>query len=95
MRLWIRAELLRLTNIRASQNRRKGDPGPEGSIGKAAMAELNKDIYSAALDLLGAEGMLFGPYADGASRAGDEHWTRSRSRSCACAPTRSRAARPR
>ena len=46
MKLWIRAELLRLTNIRASQNRRKGDPGPEGSIGKAAMAELNKDIYS-------------------------------------------------
>jgi alkylation response protein AidB-like acyl-CoA dehydrogenase len=62
MRLWIRAELLRLTNIRASQNRRKGDPGPEGSIGKAAMAELNKEIYSTAVDLLGADGMLFGPY---------------------------------
>jgi alkylation response protein AidB-like acyl-CoA dehydrogenase len=62
MRLWIRAELLRLTNVRASQNRRKGDPGPEGSIGKAAMAELNKDIYSTAVDLLGAEGMLYGSY---------------------------------
>jgi alkylation response protein AidB-like acyl-CoA dehydrogenase len=62
MRLWIRAELLRLTNVRASQNRRKGDPGPEGSIGKAAMAELNKDIYSAAVDLMGAEGMLYGSY---------------------------------
>ncbi len=61
-KLWIRAELLRLTNIRASQNRRKGDPGPEGSIGKAAMAELNKDIYATALDLLGPEGTLFGPY---------------------------------
>jgi alkylation response protein AidB-like acyl-CoA dehydrogenase len=62
MRLWIRAELLRLTNVRASQNRRKGDPGPEGSIGKAAMAELNKDIYSTAVDLMGAEGMLYGSY---------------------------------
>ena len=37
--------MLRLTNIRASQHRAVGDPGPEGSIGKAASAELNKDIY--------------------------------------------------
>lgn len=59
MQLWIRAELLRLTNIRASQNRKMGDPGPEGSIAKLAMAELNKDIYSFAVSLLGAEGMLF------------------------------------
>ena len=59
MSLWIRAELLRLTNIRASQMRKMGDPGPEGSIAKLAMAELNKDIYSFAVSLLGAEGMLF------------------------------------
>ncbi len=59
MKLWIRAELLRLTNIRASQMRKMGDPGPEGSIAKLAMAELNKDIYSFAVTLLGAEGMLF------------------------------------
>jgi alkylation response protein AidB-like acyl-CoA dehydrogenase len=57
--LWIRAEVLRLTNIRAGQRRAQGTPGPEGSIGKLAMAELNKDITSCALDLLGAEGMLF------------------------------------
>jgi alkylation response protein AidB-like acyl-CoA dehydrogenase len=59
MQLWIRAEVLRLTNIRAGQQRAKGTPGPEGSIGKLAMAELNKDIASCAIDLLGAEGMLF------------------------------------
>jgi alkylation response protein AidB-like acyl-CoA dehydrogenase len=59
MKLWVRAELLRLTNIRASQNRKMGDPGPEGSIAKLAMAELNKDIYSAAVSLMGADGMLF------------------------------------
>src|SRR3954453_12267930 len=62
MRLWIRAEVPRLTNIRASQNRKMGDPGPEGSIGKMAMADLNKDIYSAAVDLLGAQGMLYSGY---------------------------------
>ena len=59
MSLWIRAELLRLTNIRASQMRKMGDPGPEGSIAKLAMAELNKDIYSFAVSMLGADGMLF------------------------------------
>ena len=57
--LWIRAELLRLTNIRASQMRKMGDPGPEGSIAKLAMAELNKDVYSFAVSMMGADGMLF------------------------------------
>jgi len=63
MKLWIRAEILRLTNIRANQNRKMGDPGPEGSIGKSASAELNKDIYEKVVDLLGADGMLYGNYA--------------------------------
>ena len=63
VRLWARAETLRLTNIRANQMRRMGDPGPEGSIGKMASAELNKAIYECLVDLLGAEGMLYGTYA--------------------------------
>ncbi len=63
MKLWSRAEILRLTNIRANQNRKMGDPGPEGSIGKGASAELNKDVYNLIVDLLGAEGMLYGSYA--------------------------------
>ncbi|MGH9084828.1 MAG: acyl-CoA dehydrogenase family protein [Acidimicrobiales bacterium] len=58
-KLWIRAEVLRLTNIRASQLRAVGNPGPEGSIGKAMSADLNKDISSFTVDLLGPEGMLF------------------------------------
>ncbi len=63
MKLWSRAEVLRLTNIRANQNRKKGDPGPEGSIGKMASANLNKDIYAKVMGLLGADGMLYGSYA--------------------------------
>ena len=59
IKLWVRAELLRLTNIRASQNRKMGDPGPEGSIAKLAMAELHKDIYSFTVSMMGADGMLF------------------------------------
>jgi alkylation response protein AidB-like acyl-CoA dehydrogenase len=53
-RLWIEAEALRLTNIRASQNRRLGNPGPEGSIAKLMFAEVNKRIYELCVDLLGA-----------------------------------------
>ncbi len=58
MALWARAEVLRLTNIRASQLRGVGTPGPEGSIGKAMSADLNKDISAFTVNLLGAEGML-------------------------------------
>ena len=60
--LWIRAEVLRLTNIRAAQNRKMGDPGPEGSIAKMASADLNKAIYEQVVNLLGADGMLYGAY---------------------------------
>jgi alkylation response protein AidB-like acyl-CoA dehydrogenase len=56
---WIEAEVLRLTNIRASQNRKVGTPGPEGSVGKLVSAELNKRIYELCVDLQGAEGMLY------------------------------------
>jgi alkylation response protein AidB-like acyl-CoA dehydrogenase len=59
MRLWVRAEVLRLTNIRASQMRAIGDPGPEGSIGKAMSADLNKDITAFTMHLLGPEAMLY------------------------------------
>lgn len=62
VKLWSRAEVLRLTNIRAAQNRKMGDPGPEGSIAKAASADLNKDVLSMAVTLLGADGLLYGEY---------------------------------
>lgn len=62
MKLWIRSEVHRLTNIRASQNRKSGVPGPEGSVGKMASADLNKDIYSFTMNLMGPEGMLYGTY---------------------------------
>ncbi len=54
MGLWIEAEVLRLTNIRASQNRKVGSPGPEGSIAKLKFAEINMAIYELCVDLLGA-----------------------------------------
>jgi alkylation response protein AidB-like acyl-CoA dehydrogenase len=53
MRLWTEAEALRLTNIRAAQNRKAGNPGPEGSIAKLMFAEVNQRIYDLCIDLLG------------------------------------------
>ena len=58
MKLWTRAEALRLTNMRASQNRKVGNPGPEGSVGKTMFAELNKDVYEMAVELLGMSGQV-------------------------------------
>jgi alkylation response protein AidB-like acyl-CoA dehydrogenase len=57
MRLWIEAEALRLTNIRAGQNRRAGNPGPEGSIAKLKFAEINMAVYELCVDLLGADAL--------------------------------------
>jgi alkylation response protein AidB-like acyl-CoA dehydrogenase len=56
---WIEAEVNRLTNMRAAQSRVKGTPGPEGSVGKMAMAGLNQRLMSFVVDLLGPSGMLY------------------------------------
>ena len=60
--LWTEAEVLRLTNLRATQNRKAGVAGPEGSVSKLAFAEVNKRIYELAVNLLGPEGMLIDTY---------------------------------
>jgi alkylation response protein AidB-like acyl-CoA dehydrogenase len=58
MELWCDAEALRLTNVRAAQNRKAGNPGPEGSIAKLMFAEVNKDIYEFCVELLGAQALV-------------------------------------
>lgn len=60
MNTWVRSEVTRLTNLRAAQARRRGTPGPEGSVAKLAFAEQNKVTYELCIDLMGAEGMLYG-----------------------------------
>ncbi|MGH8912140.1 MAG: acyl-CoA dehydrogenase family protein [Acidimicrobiia bacterium] len=59
LQLWVEAEVLRLTNIRASRARTMGTPGPEGSTAKLHWADLNKRIYAFCVDLMGPEGMLY------------------------------------
>ncbi len=58
MRLWIESEVLRLTNLRANENRKAGNPGPEGSIAKLMFAEVNKRVYELCVDLLGASALV-------------------------------------
>src|SRR5580692_5223769 len=53
MNCYIRSEAFSMTNQRASQVRRAGTPGPEGSVGKLAYAEENQRIFNLCMDLLG------------------------------------------
>lgn len=59
VRLWTAWEALRLTTVRATQMRKAGTPGPEGSTGKLAWADLNKAITSFTVDLMGWDGTLY------------------------------------
>ena len=87
MQLWVRAETARLTSARSSDARKAGNPGPEGSTGKLLSAELNKDIMSFVMDLMGPEGMLYGDYTMDRSKENDlrvdprAHFLRSRANS--------------
>ena len=60
MEAWVRNEVGRLTNWRASDLRRAGTPGPEGSVAKLAFAEENQRTTELCVDLMGADGMLYG-----------------------------------
>ena len=54
----MRSEVARLTNLRAAEALRSGNPGPEGSVAKLEFANLNKELYDFCVDLLGAAGMV-------------------------------------
>jgi alkylation response protein AidB-like acyl-CoA dehydrogenase len=72
MLLWTRAEAARLTNARAAA-RTGREPGPEGSIAKLQMAELNKAIYELCVDLSGDSGLLIDGYERSAPDATAVH----------------------
>ncbi len=58
MRLWVRGEVGRLTNMRAAEAAKAGNPGPEMSVAKLEFAEFNKELYDFCIDLLGADGLV-------------------------------------
>src|SRR5579863_3110313 len=59
MERWVSNEVGRLSNWRASDLRRIGTPGPEGSTAKLAFAEENQRTSELCVDLLGSEGLLY------------------------------------
>jgi alkylation response protein AidB-like acyl-CoA dehydrogenase len=58
MQLWVQAEVGRITNRRAAENAKAGNPGPEMSIAKLAFSELNKALYEFCIDLMGADALI-------------------------------------
>lgn len=62
-RLWVRAEMQRLTGNRARVSATKGVIGPESAIIKLLNSELSQAIYEFCIELLGPEGTLIDTYS--------------------------------
>jgi alkylation response protein AidB-like acyl-CoA dehydrogenase len=58
-KLYIESELLRLTGIRAKAVRHSNKPGPEGSVGKLAQAEIAQEIWQCCSDVLGPDALVY------------------------------------
>jgi alkylation response protein AidB-like acyl-CoA dehydrogenase len=58
LRLWVRAEAVRLSVQRADAMAKAGVPGPEGAVAKLASAEMGQQVAEAVLDLEGPAGLL-------------------------------------
>nr|WP_145486103.1 MULTISPECIES: acyl-CoA dehydrogenase family protein [Streptomyces] len=59
LKLWVEAEVARLTGERLRQQLTVGQPGPEGAGMKLAFARLNQEISGLEVELRGAEGLLY------------------------------------
>ena len=88
----MRGEVGRLTNLRAAEAAKAGNPGPGGVGRQARVREFNKRLYDFCIDLLGADGMIGYDYTF--RRPTDLDATVptrvSSTPSSECAPTRSR-----
>ena len=58
MELWVRGEVGRLTNLRAAEAAKAGNPGPEMSVAKLEFASFNQALYDFCIDLLGMDGQI-------------------------------------
>jgi alkylation response protein AidB-like acyl-CoA dehydrogenase len=67
-----RAEVLRLSNLRWSQQAGR-ELGAEGSLAKVAMARSNKEVFDLAVTTLGPDGMLIDGYEETRPEAASVH----------------------
>ncbi|MDX3798762.1 acyl-CoA dehydrogenase family protein [Streptomyces sp. AK04-3B] len=63
LKLWVEAEVARLTGERLRQQLALGQPGPEGAGMKLAFARLNQEISGLEVELRGEEGLLYDDWA--------------------------------
>jgi alkylation response protein AidB-like acyl-CoA dehydrogenase len=59
LRLWVDAEVARLTGQRLRQKLAQGQPGPEGSAMKLSFARINQQLSGLELELLGEDGLRY------------------------------------
>ncbi|MFF4777846.1 acyl-CoA dehydrogenase family protein [Microtetraspora fusca] len=59
LRLWVEAEVLRLTGARLREQLAAGRPGPEGSGMKLSFARLHQELSGLEVELLGEDGLAY------------------------------------
>ena len=59
LRLWVEAEVARLTGARLRQKLAQGQPGPEGAAMKLTFARLAQQLSGLELELLGEDGLRY------------------------------------
>jgi alkylation response protein AidB-like acyl-CoA dehydrogenase len=59
MRLWVEAEVDRLTGVRLRQKLAAGQPGPEGAAIKLTFARIAQELAGLEVELLGEEGLHY------------------------------------
>ena len=59
LRLWVDAEVFRVTGARLRQKLAQGQPGPEGSAMKLAFARIAQQLSGLELELLGEDGLRY------------------------------------
>jgi alkylation response protein AidB-like acyl-CoA dehydrogenase len=70
LRHWVRAEVVRLLQARAAEQRAAGNTGPEGSLGKLAVSTVGRSLAEFTVNLAGPEGTLIDGYDNVSSHFG-------------------------
>jgi alkylation response protein AidB-like acyl-CoA dehydrogenase len=63
LRLWVDAEVARLTGRRLRQKLAQGQPGPEGSAMKLTFARVSQELSGLEVELLGEDGLRYSDWA--------------------------------
>ncbi len=92
LRLWVDAEVARLTGERLRQQLAAGQPGPEGSAMKLAFARLDQEISGLEMELLGEEGLRYDDWTMRRPETSTSPAATPATATCAPRATRSRAA---